>query len=44
MTFKTDRPNETYIMFGDGMHSCFGTAIGPMTLGSWVWHCSRTTT
>ncbi len=34
LTFRTDRPASTYMMFGEGMHTCFGTAIATMILGS----------
>ena len=34
LTFRTDRPAGTYMMFGEGMHTCFGTAIATMILGS----------
>lgn len=34
LTFRTDRPAGTYMMFGEGMHTCFGTAIATMILGA----------
>jgi Dyp-type peroxidase family len=34
MTFRPGRPLDTYMMFGEGKHTCFGTAIGMMILTS----------
>ena len=34
MTFRPGRPAENYMMFGEGMHTCFGTAIATMIITS----------
>lgn len=31
-SFRTDRSLSTYVLFGEGMHTCFGTAIAEMFL------------
>lgn len=32
LTFRPGRPAYNYVMFGEGRHTCFGTAIGTMLL------------
>jgi len=30
--FRTDRPADNYILWGDGLHTCFGAHINPVLI------------